>query len=320
MNIRSISYDDARGDLHIDADDAHGICPCSPETARRAIELAAAADLTGADPLRREQLWQRLTGAAAFEPAVAALDIALWDLAGRAHGLPVFRVIGGFRTDMPVLHIGAPTHDPDAALAQARAAVAAGARAFCDRFTGPPARVASLAARMRAAVGDDVFLMHDGQRRYDRRQALAVGRALTAHDYHWFRAPLAAGDAEGTRRLAAALDVPILDGVGGSAALRAMAGLAATQAADLLAVHVRTCGGITGALKLARMAEAFGLHCEFEPDEHAHPLDRRADAVARAHLMAAVRNAQFYAVVDDEPPLLVDGAVSVPTAPGMGWE
>lgn len=325
MKITAILFDDACGALHVETgDNASGLCPLAATHAASTIALAQSAGLIGADPFTRERLWQRMqaVSAATAPPgeALAALDIALWDLAGNALGTPVHRAIGGFRTDMPALWLGAPGADPQASVAQARAAAEEGYAAFCDRFTGPAAQMPALAAALRQATGSDTYLAHDGQRRYTPIDALAVGRALQAQDYHWFKSPLAAGDAAGLRRLAAALDLPILDGIAGPAAQRGMSQLAAEQAADLLAIQVWQCGGITGALKLARLAEAFGMHCEFEPS------DVNGDELVRAQLMGAVRNAQFFAVEHDANNMrsrgrlgVTAGRARVPETPGMGW-
>ena len=321
MKIIAIDYDDTSGMLRIDSDaGAQGACPLEAATGSAAVGRAQAAGLIDADPFQRERLWQRMQAAQATGEALAALDIALWDLAGKALELPVFRVIGGFRTDMPALWLGAPSTDPQAIVAQARAAATAGYAAFCDRFTGPAAQVPTLAAALRTAAGSDTYLAHDGQRRYTPIDALAVGRALQTLDYHWFKSPLAVGDVVGLRRLAADLDLPILDGMTGAGAQRGMSQLAAMQAADQLAIQVWRCGGITGALKLARLAEAFGLQCEFEPS------GMHGDELVRAQLMAAVRNAAFFSIEHDanggrSHTLLrvTNGRVSIPETPGMGW-
>jgi L-alanine-DL-glutamate epimerase-like enolase superfamily enzyme len=322
MKITAFHYHELSGMLRIDSDGgARGACPLSAAHAASAIALAQSAGLTGADPFLRERLWQGMQATQAPDEALAGLDIALWDLAGNALGLPVYRVIGGFRADMPALWLGAPSADAQAIVAQVRKAVQLGYVAFCDRFTGPAAQMPAVAAALREATGSHTYLTHDSQRRYTHIEALAVGRALEAQDYHWFKSPLAAGDADGLRRLAAALDLPILDGVTGPSAQRGMSQLAATQAADQLAIQVWQCGGITGALKLARLAEAFGLHCEFQPST------MNGDELVRAQLMAAVRNAQFFAIDHDlnvgrlHPAVRFDdGRIHVPKAPGMGWD
>ncbi len=327
MNIAFIRHDTLAQTLHIHTDSGiAGVCPGVDAPTARQISALFAPLLIGQNPFEREQLWQAMFHATAAKHvpygSLANVDIALWDLAGKALNLPVFRVIGGFRERFPAMRIGAITDSIEIVIAEASAAAASGFIAYRDRFVGDADSVATMAKRLRAAIGPDVHLAHDGQRRYNAAAALAVGRALQAHDYLYIKAPLAAADVSTLKTLAAALDLPILDNAFGPAPVRAASQLVAAQAIDLLNISLPHCGGITGALKLARMAEAFGLMCEFEADDG-------CGGFARAHLMAATRNAYFYAVdplgwqaprsAAAPSPQVAQGYVHAPAAAGLGF-
>lgn len=269
---------------------AVGACALAVPEHRRIIDATFRTALIDADPFRREALWQELTRRAGADAtaheAVAPVDAALWDLLGAHLGMPVRRVIGGFREHAPSMAFGAPSASIDEIVAQAQYAAARGYTAFCDRFAGAPTEFTALASQVRAAVGADFVLAHDGYRRHRATDALRIGRVLDEHDYFWFIRPLAAPEPEALRSLAARLDTPLVDGASGPDAFARAAHLVGSQAVDVLLIDVRRSGGITGALKLARMAEAFGIHCAFE-------LDDGCGGRAITHLLGAIRNAPF---------------------------
>ncbi len=328
VNITSICHDTRAQILHIHTDSGvEGMCPRVDAPTARQIAALFAPLLIGQNPFERERLWQAMFHATAAKHityvSLANVDIALWDLAGKALDLPVFRVIGGFRERFPAMLIGAITDSIESVIAEASAAAASGFNAYCDRFAGTVPETALMAQRLRAAVGPDMHLVHDGRHRYSASDAATVGRALQAHDYLYIKAPLATADLAALKALAATLDVPILDNAFGPAPVRAASQLVAAQAIDLVNISLPHCGGITGALKLARMAEAFGLMCEFETNDG-------CGGFARAQLMAATRNAYFHAVdningqsprPDATHPLRVTaGYVTASTRPGLGME
>lgn len=328
MNITSVRHDTRAQTLHIQSDiGIEGVCPfVDAPTARQIVALFAPL-LMGQNPFERERLWQAMFNATAAKhityTSLANVDIALWDLAGKALGLPVFRIIGGFRERFPAMLVGTITDDLDQIIAEASAAAASGISAYCDRFAGTVPETVIMAERLRASVGPDMHLVHDGRRRYSASDAITVGRALQAQDYLYVKAPLAAADLVTLQTLAATLDVPVLDNAFGPAPVRAASQLVAAQAIDLVNISLPHCGGITGALKLARMAEAFGLMCEFE-------INDGCGGFARAQLMAATRNAYFFAVDGaagqtpgsemPHPLRATAGQVTVLGTPGLGFD
>ncbi len=261
------------------------------------------AALVGRPLADRERIRRDLRAAAAgSDPAgLAGADIALWDLWSKALGLPLYRVIGGFRTRVPVCLAGEAACDSRDAAAEASAAEAAGAER--DGYRGyrvagaataigaqaPAAvrkRVLAAVRAVREAVAPDYPLLYRGAPAGGGLEALAIGRALDQAGYTWFEDPLPGADGEALRRLAADLDTPVLATVSGPGAGRQAAGHLARQSADLIRVRVPAVGGITAALKIARAAEAFGVNCEIDPDDG-------NGGLAAAGIMGAVRNAMF---------------------------
>jgi L-alanine-DL-glutamate epimerase-like enolase superfamily enzyme len=283
--------------------------------------------LVGENPVERERLWRAMRGRAATNrpalpasPAWAYVDVALWDLIGKSLDLPLFRVIGGYRDRLPAVVCGQPQEEIEAVIGEALQAQEGGFPAYKDAYSGSVQEGIHLPKRVREAVGPDMYLMHEGRQRYDQAEALRLGRALQKQDYHWFEDPLPGADTLGLKKLASTLDIPILARPP-QPALRSASQMVALQTLDMVKAGVPGSGGITDVLKIARLAEAFGLHCELEPDG-------RMGGFARAHLMGATANSYFYAVPcagDREPspivtnPVRLDGGyVSVPTGAGLG--
>ncbi len=294
--------------------DAVGRCEVSRPEHVRIIDADFRSALIDADPFRREALWQEFMRRAGADPAaheaLASVDAALWDLLGVSLRLPVHRVIGGFRERVPYMALGTPTTSIDIAVEQVREAARVGCTAFCSRFVGSIEESLILPKLLRTAAGEDFVLAHDGGRRHRAADALRIGRALDAHDYFWFVHPLAAPEPEALHALAARLDTPILDGAAGPDAFAHAAHLVGSQSVDALHIDVRRCGGITGALKLARMAEAFGIHCAFDPDDG-------CGGRAIAHLLGAMRNAPFALIDMPTPNIAAAEGLHVPSVAGL---
>ena len=300
------------------------------------------AALLGRPLADRERLWRDLRAAAVgSDPAgLAGVDIALWDLWSKASGLPLYRAIGGFRTEIPACLSGTAACDSDEAAAEAAGALRDGYRGYRVVGTSTPIgakapaaerkRVLEAVRAVRDAVPDDFPLLYGvcrigGVPAGGHLEALAIGRALDEAGYTWFEDPLPGADGEALGRLAAELDTPVLATVGGPDAGRPAAAHLSRQSADLIRVRIPDVGGITEALKIARAAEAFGINCEIDSDDD-------NGGFAAAGLMGALRNAMFLLWVRGErgerarsagglirtPMSVRDGAVTLGDAAGLG--
>ncbi len=297
------------------------------EDTARLIQSQYRGALVGRNPLLRERIWQELVLLDQLHPRIppvrAYLDVALWDLAGKALGLPVYQVIGGFRSRIPACRAGRPLPTVEAIVNDALAARSEGFLGYKQQSNAGVKETVKLARAVRQAVGPDFYLMHDGGQQYDHDSALRVGRALQAQDYYWFEEPLENSDIMGLKQLAGALDIPIASAAGNSDGLHAASQLLALQAVDIVQAIVPLQGGITDVLKMARLAEAFLVHCEFKQSDW-------MGGFVVAHLLGAIKNCAFYETSTpgsrrSEPliknPLVVDkGYLQVPSAPGLGLE
>ena len=297
------------------------------------------AALVGRPLADRERLWRDLrTAASGSDPAgLAGVDIALWDLWSTALRLPLYRAIGGFRTEIPACLSGTAACDSDEAAAEAAGALRDGYRGYRVVGTSTPIganapaaerkRVLEAVRAVQAAVPDDFPLLYGGVPADGHLEALAIGRALDEARYTWFEDPLPGADGEALGRLAAELDTPVLATVGGLDAARQAAAHLSRQSSDLIRVRIPDAGGITEALKIARAAEAFGVNCEIDPDDG-------NGGFAAAGLMGALRNAMFLLWVRGErgerartagglistPMTVRDGAVTLGDAAGLGMD
>ncbi len=322
MRITDLTFHLGTGLLRLRTDGPHeGWAVGATAAAAEAIDPVYRPLLLGGTPWERERLWRRLRQAgraAGLAPFTWGLvDIALWDLLGKAQGLPVYRVIGGFRDRVPAYLRGAPQTSTAALSRQATAARDAGFWGY--GFAGAGLSRTDL-CQLRQAVGGEFRLLCDGAG-LDLEGALALGRALEEVGAHWFAEPLRDDDLTGLQQLADTLDLPVVAGAFAGASLQLGTRALSTRAIDRLRATLPTAGGITDVLKLARGAEALGLNCEID-------WDRQGSPHAAAHLLAAVRNAEFFAADPaDRPgnpalvPLTVAGGeVRLPSAPGLGLQ
>ena len=208
-----------------------------------------------------EVLWRRLAaslnrvGRGIGYVAIAAIDVAAWDLHARAAGVPLYAALGGASRTVPVYGSGGfrPDQDPDAAVAQALAYAGRGCKAVKLRVAGNRADV----ARMRAvaeALPEGVDLMVDANERCDLARAVWLAKECADVDALWLEEPLPADALQGYAKLAASSPVPIATGehLQGVVELKPYfsAGACAVLQPDLAMM-----GGIGECLRAARIAE-----------------------------------------------------------------
>jgi galactonate dehydratase len=294
----------------------------------RVVE-AAVRDLAhvvvGQDAFDTERLWQRMHVAimghgmsgVVGQGAIGAIDMALWDIKGKALGVPVWQLLGGRVRDRVRAYAHAATPE------QARDAVARGYRAI---KTGGVANPVEKAAAIREAVGDGVDLMVDlhGPPWLTAPDAIAVCNALEPLAPLFVEEPLAPEDLAGYRRLREATRVPLAAGErhGG---LHGIAPLLLEGLVDVAQPDAGRAGGITGLRKIAALAEA--RFATVAP--HAGSLGPVAEFAA-LHLLASVPNALILEKMDPDwpgragaataAPELRYGHLAVPEAPGLGVE
>jgi len=183
--------------------------------ADRDIELVKA-ELIGKDPFDRELIWQRLWRLSrlrrdGFMKILAAVDIALWDLAGKATGLPIYKLMGAYRDKIEIYASSHSMPDIQQYLDDIASCKEHGVKAYKIH---PGMRngegCIELCRAVRDAAGSDMKLMFDNAGMFaSREEAFRVGRALEKLNYYWYEEPLRDYDIEGLVMLREKLDIPI---------------------------------------------------------------------------------------------------------------
>jgi L-alanine-DL-glutamate epimerase-like enolase superfamily enzyme len=331
--------------LRIGCDDgSEGYAFGPPELIRpHIIESFVRKVLIGRDPMDRESIWQDLAhwqrgSAGQFtDRALALVEQALWDLAGRALKLPVHKLIGGYRDKVPAygstmcgddLPGGLSTPDEYAQFAEKL--VRRGYKAIKLHTWMPPISFApnpqmdiQACAAVREAVGPNIALMLDGYHWYSRMDALTIGKALQELNFAWFEEPMMEDSAESYAWLAANLDIPVLGPESIAGKFHSRASWVTQKSCDILRAGVAGVGGIGPCLKVAHLAESFGMDCEVH-----------GNGAANLAVVGAISNCRWYergllhpfldyeevpahlnSIVD---PMDADGFVHLSDRPGLG--
>ncbi len=226
--------------------------------------------LIGRDPLDTSVIWEDLYGT--FRDygrkgmpiaSISAVDIALWDLKGKALGQPVYKLLGGpFRTRVRAYATGLYRHQvPDNASAlalEAEGYAREGFRAMKMKVGFGIDEDTKNVRAVREAIGPDRGLMMDANHAYDAGQAIRLGRRVECYDIGWFEEPVVPEDVDGYLQVKQAVRMPI---AGGEAeyARWGFRELCARKAVDILQPDICACGGFTEALRIAALASANGI-------------------------------------------------------------
>jgi len=291
---------------------------------RTAVD-ALAALIVGDDPLAVEAIAAKLRAAAGtsgpggiFTLALAAIDIALWDIKGKALDLPLAKLIGGHRARVPTYASGAlMRHFPlDHIVKAGPRLVAKGYRQMKTQLALPgdtsPAIEEERIRLLREAIGPEIDLMCDINQRWDVRQAISIGKRIEKYHLFWLEDVTAHDDYPGLARVAAALDTPVAGGeyVYGIAPFRQML---EARSVDIVMIDLVRAGGITQWLKIAGMAEAYNL-----------PVVSHLIPEIHVHLIAAIPHGltveymPWSSKLYEEVPLPAKGELAVPDKPGLG--
>ena len=276
------------------------------------------------DPRERERLYQALwqRNRATTLRAIGAMDVALWDIAGKAAGLPIHRLLGSYRDRVPAYASSAVLPSKEAYAEEAAKFKSQGWTAYKIHPPTDPTVDVEVCKAVRRAVGDGFTVMLDSTWAYQYPEALRVGKAIEALGFHWYEDPLADDDIYNYVKLKQQLHIPILATEYAPGGFTAFAPWITAQATDFLRGDVAVKGGITSMVKTAHLAEAF--HMNFEVHHGGNSLNN----VANLHVIMAIRNCEFfevllpaeaqvYGLVED---IAVDahGLVHAPTGPGLG--
>lgn len=314
----------------------------APEIAAAAISHAFAPLLIGKNALNRSPLWYDMYNRSrdfgrkgSVIAALSALDVALWDLAGKHLNMSVSLLLGGVqRTRLQPYATGFyRLHGQGEAERLAEEAVAHHAAGFSAMKVklgfGLHDDIEVMEAIRQALSGCDVQLMIDTNHAYGRRDALALGKALEDYDLRWYEEPVAPEDREGYAHLRQNLSIPIAGGENEHTAY-GFAQLLRSDAVDIAQPDVGSCGGLTAAQHIIAMSQAMGVNV------NPHVWGSAIAQAASVQLMATLP-VTHHALFAQEPilefdcsdhpfrqelvttPLKVDnGIVVVPSGPGLG--
>ncbi|TYB59498.1 mandelate racemase/muconate lactonizing enzyme family protein [Nonomuraea sp. PA05] len=278
--------------------------------------------LLGEDPADIGRIYDRLLWAGASvgrsgvaTQALAAVDVALWDLKAKRAGLPLAKLLGAYRDSVRVYntsggYLQAPIEEVKEKAGQSLAGGIGGIKIK----VGQPDMKEDLRrlAAVREHLGDEVPLMVDANQQWDRASALRFGRQVEDLGLVWIEEPLDAYDAEGHAQLAAALDTPIATGEM-LAGVTDLVRLVDLRAVDFLQPDVPRVGGITPYLKVAALADHAHLHVapHFVMEIHVH--------LAAAYPRDSwVEHIEWLSPLFEERLKIEGGRMAVPDRPGLG--
>ncbi len=280
--------------------------------------------LIGEDPLFVERLWQKMfhgdrgikrQGVAAY--ALSALDIALWDLTGKAAGLPLFKLWGAVTDRVPTYGSGGwPQYAIEDVVAEAQRYVAMGCRYYKMKVHHPdPRENRRRVEAVRKAVGDGVRLMVDVNQRLDVLGNVRLAQALEEFDLVWYEEPVLAADLAACAEVAQAIRIPVATGENNYTRWE-FRELIERRAARYVMPDVCRANGFSETLRIGHLAAAHSV--KISPHV-VHELSLQVAGV--------LDNAFLVEFIDWTPPDLFtgmpvceDGCFRVPDRPGHGIE
>ena len=247
---------------------AQGLEP--PQIAMAAIQSGLQPLLIGANPLDTEVLWHRMYHATrdygrkgSVVAAISAIDIALWDIAGKVHGCPVYQLLGGaFRQRVQTYATGfyrvSGQGEASRLGEEAIRHYEAGFRAMKVKLGYGVRDDIQVMEEVRRTLGQrDVTLMVDTNHAYGVAEALQLGRALQQYDLRWYEEPVAPEDLAGYRELRRALAMPIAGGEN-EHTLFGFRDLLGQRCVDIAQPDIGSAGGFTACRHIAVLAQAHG--------------------------------------------------------------
>ncbi len=314
--------------------------PVAPRVAQTIIHDLLRDLIVGADPRNVEVIWETLYASMRLRghdsgfliEAISGIDIALWDIIGKATGEPIHRLLGGAHRDrIEVYASGVPA--TKAARGEAdHARMLAAAQSAVDRGflglkmaigSGPEADVASVRA-VRELVGPQMAIFADAAGNYDVGRSVMVGRELETLGVGFLEAPLPHEFVDGYAEVARALAIPIANDV--ITTRYQVLDYLKRSALDIVQPDVCRSGGITELKRISVLTDAFGV--AFTPHVS---IGSAVHFIASAHCAAAAPNLHQMEYWFGQNPLgdailkepalgLIDGHLPVPQGPGLGIE
>jgi L-alanine-DL-glutamate epimerase-like enolase superfamily enzyme len=295
-----------------------GMIAGGPRVVQTILEQEVKPVVLGMDPAFprriRAELWKALEyngvgGVVQF--AIAAADIAVWDILGKSAGMPVYKMLGAFRDRMPVYSMCGWYYDDDNDFARYKRSITQameqGYHAVKIKVGRGP--IDEDVRRIKLAfdvVGKDRRVMVDANQVFNRNEALRRGRIYQEMGCFWYEEPLPPQEMEGYAELAHALDIRIATGEN-LATKYAFADLIARRGADVVQPDSRRAGGVTEWMEIAAIADGYGLE-----------LASHGGSATNLNMLLAMPNAIY--MESGGARKLVNGEMLAPEEPGMSSE
>ena len=310
----------------------HGRCPGAVAhlvntTLRQLVLGQDANDTTGVwKKVYDKQLASHGMGAGACL-ALSGIDMALWDIRGKALKIPLYKLLGGRARPIPAYAGGVSLgyQEPKALVEEARPHVQAGYKAVKLRIGDTVARDVERLAAVRAVFGDELVILTDANTGYDVADVRAVMPALDEHDVGWLEEPFPAHDYLSYREAARYGRTPLAAGENHYTRFE-FNRVIEDGAITILQPDLSKTGGITEALRIAALASSWKLPI------HPHTSMTGINMAATIHFLAAIENGGFFEADISKNNLFRDKLVSTPyridkdgnvaplEAPGIGVE
>jgi D-galactarolactone cycloisomerase len=321
-----------------------GDCYGPAAVCKAIVDSLLAPSVVGKDPFDVEVIWEALynkvkdyglTGMTIS--GISGIDIALWDIVGKACKQPIHKLIGGaFRTQLEAYATGLYFKNMDRlneeAVEEARAYVDQGFHAIKMKIgLGSIKKDLERVADVRDAIGPEVQLMVDANHCFNVPQAIQIGRELEKLDVYWFEEPISPEDLDGYVEVSRALDMAVAGGENEFTKF-GFREILARRAMDIVQPDVCAAGGITECKKIAALAQAHCVQCV------PHAWGTAIGLAATLHFLASLPDCP--PCLKPIPPMLEyeqtfnpfrdqlsatplthsQGLVAVPTGPGLGIE
>jgi L-alanine-DL-glutamate epimerase-like enolase superfamily enzyme len=304
-----------------------GMIGGGPKVVQTILETELKPVLVGKDPAfpkrLRADMWRAVEyhgvqGVASF--ALAAADVALWDILGKAAGLPVYKMLGGFRDRIPAYAMCGWYYPNDSDLSQFRRVIEAH---LAEGFHAVKIKVGRSTleddiARIKAAqelCGKTNHIMVDANQVFNRNEALRRGRVYQQMGCFWYEEPLPPYERDGYAELARELDIRIATGEN-EYTKYAFLELLKRGGADIVQPDNRRAGGVTEWMEIAAIADAFGV----EVASH-------GGGPTNVHMLCAMPNAIYLESgslkgesSSVEKLRMTNSEILAPETPGMGSE
>jgi D-galactarolactone cycloisomerase len=307
------------------------------------VDTLLASQVVGCNPLDRDVLWEKMYQRVQdYDPqgfgvaAISAIDIALWDIAGKAFNRPVYELLGGaHRKAVTAYATGLYffTEDGDHTGPSVEEAIGykeQGFKAVKMKIALPVKEELKRVAKVREALGEDVELMVDANHGYNYTDAHFLGKEFEKMGILWFEEPISPDDLDGYAELRTKLDIPL---AGGENAFTryAFRNIIQKRAMDIIQPDVCCAGGITETMKISTLAETHGI--SLIP----HVWGSAVGLNAALHVMAALPPAPhtwkpaplwmeyeqtenpFRDLLVNEKIIHENGNVAIPEGPGLGF-